>query len=114
DSGAIVNGAFGGQGIRVSSGGAVDIVSESITTTGAAYLTPNDVQVASHGVQAVAAGQVTVESGSVATSGDEAIGMLLTSNGGDVVVTSDTITTAGLHAHGLSLTAAGDVFADVG
>ena len=114
DSATIVNGAFGGQGIRVNSGGTIDIASESITTTGAAYLTANNVQIAAHGVQAVAAGKVTVDSGLVATNGDQAIGMLLTSNGGDVDVTSGTVTTAGLGAHGLSLTAAGDVFVDSG
>ena len=109
ESGAITTTGVGGRGMRLDAGGAIDVISGSISTSGGAGATASGVVLYSHGVHAVAAGDITIDSGSITTSGDGSAGMLLTSNGGAISVISDSIAVTGAGAAGVWATAAGSV-----
>ena len=89
-----------------SNSGNIDITSTAITTTGASS---GGAGSGSLGIlaQTGGAGTITINSGSINTSGADAIGILAASNTGALLVTSGPVATLGANADAINVTSTG-------
>lgn len=102
DSDRIETGDEFSAGIRITAGGSVSIDSDSITTAGG-YAHGMDVR--------SSGGDIAIRSGSVATTNENATGILVdaSASGGDVVVDAGTVSTRGLLADAVAVSAGSDI-----
>ncbi|MNS01803.1 Pertactin autotransporter precursor [compost metagenome] len=103
--------------VAVANAGSITITSGSVTTgiEGVVGAAGGEAGYRATGIRAHASGDVTIDStGTVATWGDEAMGIRTASQQGAVNVKAKTVTTAGKLSHGVVALSSGAVSVDVG
>lgn len=110
NSGTVATTGNAAKGITVEAvTGAINISSESVTTTGGAVAFEGEI-IAAEAIVASGDGPITVDSDFVSTEGDFAHGILVQGNVGDVSITSGQLSTSGDSAQGIFAgTTSGDI-----